>query len=139
MVYYDQDERAGLRDYVQLSKHTHAPSCNKPGSVHALRTEGVIRSEEREGANGVAGGIGLGDGIVHGNAVGGGTGAGMRTKVEVNKGTPDGSGNGSGNEAGTGTRTGREREQGREWKPVKEYRMKTGTGAGMETRAVADI
>ena len=125
MVYYDQDDRAGLRDYVQLSKHTHTLSCNKPGSVHAHRTE-VTRSEEREGANIVWDGIGLGGGIVHGNAVGGdngdvnsdggGTGARMRTKVEVNEGTRDGSGDGSGNGnedwAGTGTGTGVDTCQG---------------------------
>ena len=35
--------------------------------------------------------------------------------------------------------TGREREQGRRWRPVDERRMGTGTGAGMETRAVADV
>ena len=46
---------------------------------------------------------------------------------------------GAGAGAGTGTRTGREQEQGQEWIPVKDHRMKTGTGAGMETRAIADI
>ena len=35
--------------------------------------------------------------------------------------------------------TGREREQGRRWRPVDEHRVGTGTGAGTETREVADI
>ena len=32
-----------------------------------------------------------------------------------------------------------EREQGRGWRPVEEHRMKSGMGAGKETRAVAEI
>ena len=35
--------------------------------------------------------------------------------------------------------TGREREQGRRWRPVDKHRVGTGTGAGTETRAVADM
>ena len=114
---------------MQLSKHAHTLSRNKPWSVHAHRTEGVTRSKERERANGVGGGIGLGSAILLENAVGGDNG-------DVNS---DGSGDGSGNGARTGTRTGREREQEREWRPVKEHRIKTVTGTRMETRAVADI
>ena len=58
-------------------------------SVHAHRTEGVIRSEEREGVNGVGGGIRVGGRTRDRNVVGGGHlnddgdggGAGTRTGV----------------------------------------------------------
>ena len=35
--------------------------------------------------------------------------------------------------------SGRERERGRRWRPVDEYIVGTGTGAGTETRALAEI
>ena len=112
-------------------------------------TERVTTAKEQEGPNGFGGGIKVGGGIGHGNGVrgengevtsdGGRTGAGTRTTVEVNEGTPEESGNGSGNGAGTETRTGRELEQGLGWRPVEEHRMDTGTGVGIETRAVTKV
>ena len=88
-----------------------------PVSVHARRTEGVAKSEGREGANGVGGGIGVGGGNGDGNGIGGGSGdvnghgdgdgAGAGTEtvtgVEANAGTKDGNGGGSRDGAGTGT------------------------------------
>ena len=42
-------------------------------------------------------------------------------------------------ETWTGVRTGRERERGREWRPVDKHKIGTGTEAGAETRAVAEM
>ena len=98
-------------------------------SVHAHRTEGVTGSEGREGANGVGVGIGVrggnGDGNGDVNGDGDRAGTGTATGVEANKGTKDGSGDGRGD--------GRERG----WRPGDGNRM--GTGAGTETRAVAEV
>ena len=112
-------------------------------------TKRVTTAKEREGPNRFGGGIEVDAGIGHGNGFRGEneevtgdegrTGAGTRTKVEENEGTPDESRDASGNEVGTGTRTGRELEQGQGWRPVEEHRMKTGTGAEIETRAVTKI
>ena len=146
MVYSDYGDRAGLRGYVQLSKHTHKHShTNKLGSVHMDHTEDVPRTEEREGVNGVEGEIEDGGGIGHGNGVGGengdvkgdrgGTGARTRTKVGANEGTPNGSGDGSGNGAGTGTGTGV--ETCRETQDENGDGMRTGSGRAEERRASA--
>ena len=60
-----------------------------PVSVHAHRTERVIGSEGREGANGVRGGIRVGGGNGGGtgdvSVDGDGDGAGTRTGVEANE------------------------------------------------------
>ena len=93
----------------------------RPGACNSHRTEGITESEGREGANGVGGGTGVGGGNRDWNRVGGGNG--------------DGDGVGT----GTGARTGREQEHGRGWRPVNEHRMEMGTGAGTETREVAEM
>ena len=51
--------------------------------------------------------------------------------MQTNGGTRDGNEVGSGDGARTGT--------GQRWKPVDEHRMGTGTGAGTETRAIAEM
>ena len=63
-------------------------------SVHGHRTEGVIESERREGANGV--GVGAGIGVEGGNGDGNGGGGGKRDE------------NGDGDEGGAGSKTGME-------------------------------
>ena len=45
----------------------------------------------------------------------------------------------NGNEDGDGAGTGRKRERERGWRPVDEQRMGTRAGAGVETRAVAEM
>ena len=112
-----------------------------PVSVHAYRTEGVIGSEGREGANGVGSGISVAGEIGNWNGVEGGNGdvnvdengdeAGTRMELEVNEGTQYGNGDGIGDEAGTG------RELG--WSPADEHRMQTGMEVGTETRTVAGM
>ena len=95
---------------MHLTKHTHTHPYEQTGiSVHTDYTEGVTKTEERKGANGIGGGIEVRSWIGHGNedggengevnGDGGRTGAGTRTKVEANEGTLDGSGDGSGNGA----------------------------------------
>ena len=42
-------------------------------------------------------------------------------------------------ETGTGAGTGRERGPKRGWRPVNDHKMETGTEAGTETRAVAEM
>ena len=74
-----------------------------PASGHAHRTEGVTRSERREGTNGVGGEIDVGGGNGDGegnrdvNGDRDGDEVGTITGVEVNEGAQDG------NEAGVGT------------------------------------
>ena len=82
------------------------------GSVHAHRTKGVTRFEEREGANGVGGGKGDENGVRSGSGDVNGDGTGMITGVEANEGTQDENGDGSGNRAGTVTETGVETREG---------------------------
>ena len=75
------------------------------GPVHTHRTEGVTRSEEREGANGVGDEIGVGGDNGDGHEVrgGNGDGDGAGTGVEANKGAQNGNEDGSENKAGMGT------------------------------------
>ena len=75
------------------------------GPVHAHLTEGVTRSEGREGTNGVGGEIGVGDGNGDVHRVGGGNGAGTGTGVEANEGAQNGNEDVSGDGVGTGTGT----------------------------------
>ena len=119
-----------------------------PVSVHAHRTEGVTWSERRKGANRVGGGIGVGGRNGDGNGVGGGNGyvsgdsdgdgagagAGTKTKtgVEANEGAQE-------DDNGDGSGDGAERGRGREWRPVDEHAIGTGTEAGTETRAVVEV
>ena len=111
---------------------TRRPHSQGPASVHAHRTEGVTRSEGREGANGVGGGIGVGGGNGDGNGIGGGNGdandhgdgdgAGTGTGVEMNEGAQDGNGDGDGSEDSSGYGNGDEDrigEGGREAKKRK--------------------
>ena len=78
-------------------------------SVHHVHcTEGVTRSEGRQGANEVSDGIGVGGGS--GDVTGDGDGAGTRTRAEAGERTQDGNGDGSGDGAGTRVET-RERTQ----------------------------
>ena len=100
------------RQGVALASTRQLPSqC--PVSNHAHRTEGVTKSAEWKGANGVGGRIKVGSGNGYGYGVGGGNGdvkgrgdgdgAEVRTGVEANEGAQDGNGDGSGDGAGTGT------------------------------------
>ena len=91
-------------------------------SVQMNRTEGVTRSERREGANGVGGEVGVGGGNGGGDGVGGGNGdvdghgdgdgaeVGTGTGVEMNEGAQDvnGDGSGDGSEAHSGDGNGNE-------------------------------
>ena len=93
-------------------------------SVDALCTEGVTRSEGREGVNGNGNGIGVGN--EDGNGDGGRGGVGTEIGVETVGRSQDKA------EEGAGVGRKRERRRGRE------IVDNTGMGAGTETRAVEE-